>query len=822
MATQVLDLPGGLSFAAFYYPEILRELLLFLRNNKDSIGLTDENELEVHVQLLAAFAFVGHLNNTRLDTLATELFLDSAQLLDSVKKQLRLMGIELQSATPSVALLLAKLSSATSAAITGFVPSLAEFETSSADPIAFEADEDGIDLDRTDRVSGVYSLSIKESAANGSVIVGSDVFTRGAGTWPASVVGHEIYILASAYGNRGTYKVTERVSDTQVRLVKVPDSEEPAFQTESSLSWDRRQYSSDYSTQANGVGVFTPFAAVPLEQDALYIAHTLAMPTKVGLTFSTPAAGIGGVWEYYDSERSQFEPTSVTDNMDGTLTFDITSLLGDTDVHGAWVKVIYLKTWAEEVVTSVYAGGANKITTTTYLGQVSPSEDVEDYYITADWVPFSNVTDTTIISSLPLRQDGYVSWDLPQDADRSWNLRDVNDIEGAWFRFRIVSVVGPTTPVFDRVRIDQGDQYIAFNVIQGRSIIEQVIGSSSGNASQSFDLPNTPYIDDTETIEVDEGGAGTWTEWLYVKAFTYSSATSRHYRRELDAKGVATIYFGDGVNGRIPPAGTENVRASYRVGGGDNGNVGADQITVNADAVPRITSVTNPRGATGWRIFEGGDALDLARVKRDGPASMRIRDTGAKAADIERLAIDVFTDASGIKAVARAYAVEEGYGTKTVKLLVVGVGGGPLTGTQLADLDEYFNGDRYARPPVYGVIALNQQVTSTNYEPAVITVQASVVWPGGNAESIKNALLAFLDPLVTDDDGSTWLWDFGAQVSFSKVSALIHSIDPAISDIPILLMAKGGAAPAASSVSLDNNELPVAKSTTITINILQS
>ena len=78
MATQVIETPGGIAFAGFYYPEILRELLAFLRNNKDRIGLTDENEFEVHVQLVRSFALVGHLNNTRLDVVATELLLDSS------------------------------------------------------------------------------------------------------------------------------------------------------------------------------------------------------------------------------------------------------------------------------------------------------------------------------------------------------------------------------------------------------------------------------------------------------------------------------------------------------------------------------------------------------------------------------------------------------------------------------------------------------------------------------------------------------------------------------------------------------------------------
>ena len=60
----------------------------------------------------------------------------------------------------------------------------------------------------------------------------------------------------------------------------------------------------------------------------------------------------------------------------------------------------------------------------------------------------------------------------------------------------------------------------------------------------------------------------------------------------------------------------------------------------------------------------------------------------------------------------------------------------------------------------------------------------------GSAEAIRNALSNYLNPLAVDADLTTYIWDFGSQVSLSKVYNLIHEISPNIKDIPTLKLAK--------------------------------
>lgn len=814
MATEVIETPGGVPFAGFYYPEILRELLDYMRANRERLGLTDENDFEVHVQLLRAFALVGHLNNTRLDSVATELLLDSATLLESVKRLLRLMGIELVSASPAVADVVLKLSEVTTIDQTGFVPSLGEFSTGSVPPITFEASEEGIDLNRTDRVDFVYGAQQTDSGVGQVYSSSPSTFRRDAGSWPSDVVGQHIHVTGSATKNGGEFRVTQRLSGIDVSVVRMPGSRTPGFTSEQNLSWSLRKYSANFATQANTPGsFFYPWAGTLVAGDCLYVAHTQVMPTQLDLLFNIFAAGITGIWEYFDDDWSAFNPTAVdTGSVPGSIVFDATELLGPTDARGAQVVITYLKTGAQEVVTSTFGGGVNKVQTSGLLGQTVGSTERSDYLLKSNWIPFDQLDDRT----LNLTANEAAQWALPQTIDRGWKRSDVvNAIEAMWLRYRVVSVGTVTLPRLDRIRIDLGDQYLYVETTQGETVGPQVIGSSAGTASQQFKLPDIPLIDGTETIEVDEGGVGTWLEYARVASFLNSGPGSRHYIIQTDAAGQGKITFGDGASGKIPPAGLGNVRATYRVGCDENGNVGAYQITSNTEGISGVSDVFNPRSAHNWRMKDGGTEEDIKRVKRDAPAAKRTRETAANAGDCALLAVRYWVAGDGTRPIARAFAFEEGFGAKTVKLVLVGEGGVVLNEDYRAELEGWFNGNKYSRPPIYGKAPMNHRVYAVNFEPVLISVTATVIWSGGSAESIRNQLQAYLTPLAVDaTDQVTYLWDFGDQISFSRVHSLIHAVSPGIVDIPVLLI--NGAA---QSYDLTANELPTSTAASISVTI---
>jgi hypothetical protein len=98
------------------------------------------------------------------------------------------------------------------------------------------------------------------------------------------------------------------------------------------------------------------------------------------------------------------------------------------------------------------------------------------------------------------------------------------------------------------------------------------------------------------------------TPWYPRRDLLASGPFDRHVAIEMERDGRASVRFGDNVNGRRPPAGSL-WHATYRVGNGTSGNIGADAIAhvmVPADLSERssvmlhgIRVVRNPLPATG-------------------------------------------------------------------------------------------------------------------------------------------------------------------------------------------------------------------------------
>jgi hypothetical protein len=88
---------------------------------------------------------------------------------------------------------------------------------------------------------------------------------------------------------------------------------------------------------------------------------------------------------------------------------------------------------------------------------------------------------------------------------------------------------------------------------------------------------------------------------------------------EVEHDGSARLRFGDGVHGRRPETATE-FEATYRVGNGTAGNVGAGAIAHAATAASGIVRVTNPLPAAGGVDPEPADA-----IRRDAPEAYLIQ-----------------------------------------------------------------------------------------------------------------------------------------------------------------------------------------------------
>lgn len=178
---------------------------------------------------------------------------------------------------------------------------------------------------------------------------------------------------------------------------------------------------------------------------------------------------------------------------------------------------------------------------------------------------------------------------------------------------------------------------------------EEDVGVSDGRAFQRFELTLNPIIDGTLRLYVDEGGGEElWTE---TDSLALADSDAKVYNTQRDDENVVTVFFGDDGQGKIPADGA-TIRAVARVGGGEQGNVGAGSITILASPIyvginPIAVAVTNDLSSTG-----GQDEEDIENAKLEGPRSLRALSRAVTEEDFETFALQV-------DGVAKANAVVE-------------------------------------------------------------------------------------------------------------------------------------------------------------------
>lgn len=557
----------------------------------------------------------------------------------------------------------------------------------------------------------------------------------------------------------------------------------------------------DYTAKANSAVTpaddWAPWAT-PAVQDAVYFGHPEALWDLLRFNaLTSPASNIKGVWEYYDGNFRKTSPTSLV-NLGANLEFNLTSYLGATNRAGTKIRVQLNETTAFEDVESVWVGGVNKVTTG-LLGQSAPSTDPTDYTVGSDWEILDEVIDATADLTLA----GDVEYPLPQTLTRDWIVGTVNTVDCFWIRFRIVEVLGgETSPTFQQVRMDKGKQYAKRLATQGRTHIDDPLGSSTGLANQEFETSKDHFIDGSMTITVDG------EEWTQVDNFLGSAPSDKHYRVERGENDRAFVFFGDGTAGRIPAIGVNNVKAEYRYGAENDGNVGAQTVTVDKTGLSFVNKVFNPRPATGWAEAQGTTEESLELAKIEGPASLRTKEVALSPDDAVQLT-KLFTDDAGARPFSRAKAFEEGFGPKTLELVVVASGGGQATSGQLSSLDEYFNGDPFALPPKPKHFVANQEVTSVNYTQKVIDVTATVYGRDIVKQEIINRLQQVVQPEALKEDGVTFEWEFGEEVAESRINHEIFETSDNIEKVVLTTPAV--------PVALQPRELPVLGTVSITI-----
>ncbi len=125
-----------------------------------------------------------------------------------------------------------------------------------------------------------------------------------------------------------------------------------------------------------------------------------------------------------------------------------------------------------------------------------------------------------------------------------------------------------------------------------------------------------------------QGTLGSSNEtWSARRDLLASGASDTHFVLETDNDGSAQPRFGNDIHGRRPEPAT-SFSASYRVGNGPQGNIGANTLAHRVTNDGRIVAVTNPMSARGGVQPENAD-----EVRRHAPQAFRSQERAVTPAD---------------------------------------------------------------------------------------------------------------------------------------------------------------------------------------------
>lgn len=164
------------------------------------------------------------------------------------------------------------------------------------------------------------------------------------------------------------------------------------------------------------------------------------------------------------------------------------------------------------------------------------------------------------------------------------------------------------------------------NATHGETHME-VLGRGDGaQTMQQFTLKQSPltYVsaatpagaESTLHVTVND------VEWHEVESLEAQGPKARAFISKTDEQDKTTIIFGDGQqHGARPPTGVENIKALYRTGIGQVGNVDAGQISMVITRPLGVKGVVNPKPATG-----GVDREGIAQARRNVPLATQALD----------------------------------------------------------------------------------------------------------------------------------------------------------------------------------------------------
>lgn len=297
---------------------------------------------------------------------------------------------------------------------------------------------------------------------------------------------------------------------------------------------------------------------------------------------------------------------------------------------------------------------------------------------------------------------------------------------------------------------------ISGSATQGKTVSGEFVHLSTGVANQIYPLSESPVIEDSISVEIDNV---VYTKVQYLIDVTGATPAFSTF---TDADDITYIQFGDNIGGRIPPI-NKSINATYRIGGGLIGNVPGDSLQdIDPDGLwgaPSGLTVTNVDSAA-----YGADAESTDSIKINAPSSIKALNRAVAVRDYASLALQV----SGIQ---KASATAENYSSVVIYMRGFNDRGVQIDGvtpttdftTAATRVKEYLVG----KAPANATLS----IAPPDYVPVDITCEITIL-PQYRQFTVQQAVLTALNDILFVDSVL-----FGDRISLQYVLKTIGSIN---------------------------------------------
>ena len=183
-------------------------------------------------------------------------------------------------------------------------------------------------------------------------------------------------------------------------------------------------------------------------------------------------------------------------------------------------------------------------------------------------------------------------------------------------------------PVLNQGPLTQTGGVLKPEIVNGQTKLRRKAFDPGAPATAAFQWK----MDDVLPAITLADGSRTWNS---KRDLFGSSATDPDFVAEVENDGTTELRFGDGLHGQRPEPSTSSISfsASYRIGNGASGNVGADSIVHFVTKQGGIIAVTNPLPASG-----GIDPESMDDVRRRAPFAFRSQERAVTPEDYAEVA----------------------------------------------------------------------------------------------------------------------------------------------------------------------------------------